>query len=175
MIVTIVPSDGNVLVDGEARTVDMTGIDPAIHAVQWDGTAGEIEYTRADGRGNESITDISPFQVFIDRWTAAAPLPPTLDDLKAGKNGGFITEGVSRIAAQVPDWDSIETIKTVSGLWVSHLATNATPAQLKAKNVYLYVRDTARPKVNAMATEAEVNAVDPTLADPFSDGTLWPT
>ena len=77
MIVTIVPSDGTVLVDGVARQIDMTGIDPAIHAVQWNGAAGgEIEYTRADGRRNEQITDISPFQGFIDRWTAAAPPPP---------------------------------------------------------------------------------------------------
>lgn len=174
MIVTIIPSDGNVLVDGEVRTVDMTGIDPAIHAVQWDGTAGEIEYTRADGRRNEVIADISPFQVFIDRWTAAEEPPPTLAELKVVKRKEFVTEGVKRVALQVPDWDSIETIKTVSGLWVSHLAANATAAQLKAKDIYLYVRDIVPPKVNAMTTETEVAAVDPTLADPFGDGTLWP-
>lgn len=76
MIVTIIPADSHAYVDGVARPIDMTGIDPAIHAVQWDGLAGEIEYTRADGRRNEAITDLSPYQVFIDRWTAAAPPPP---------------------------------------------------------------------------------------------------
>jgi len=102
------------------------------------------------------------------------PLPP-LAELKTTKRADFVTEGVKRIAAQVPDWDSLSTIKTVSGLWVSHLATNATPAQLKAKNIYLYVRDTVPPKIAAIATEAALAAIDPTAADPFGDGTLWPT
>ena len=74
--ITIVPEDGNVLINREVRQVDMTGIDPAIHAVQWFGATGEIEYTRADGRRNEPISDISPFQVFINRWIAAEPPPP---------------------------------------------------------------------------------------------------
>ncbi|KKL18111.1 hypothetical protein LCGC14_2478760, partial [marine sediment metagenome] len=108
--ITIVPDDFTVIVDGEARQISMASIDPAIHAVQWKNTAGEIEYN--DGKRHKRITDISPFQDFIDRWTNAALPPPTLDDLKPAKNSEFVTEGVNRIAAQVPDWDSIETIKT---------------------------------------------------------------
>jgi len=172
--ITIVPDDGNLLVDGVVRTVDMTGMDTAIHAVQWFDTVGEIEYTPADGRRNEVITDISPFQVFIDRWTAAAPSPPTLGDIKSGKVQEFIAEGVSRIIVQVPDWDTVQMIKTVAGLWPAISAT-ANPAQLLAKDTYLFVKDTAAPKINAMATAGEVNAVDPALADPFGDGTVWPT
>ena len=172
--ITIVPSDNNVLVDGETRIVDMTGIDPAIHAVQWFDTEGEIEYTRADGRRNEQINSISRFQVFIDRWTAAEPPPPTLDELKVSKNGKFVIEGINRIAAQVPDWDTLDIIKTISGLWVTHLAANATPAQLKAKDIYLFVRDTVPPKINAATDQAALDAMDPSAADPFGDGTLWP-
>ena len=74
MKVTIVPEDNVVLVDGEARSIDMTGMDPAVHAVQWKDTQGEIEYK--NGRRNKPITDISPFQSFIDRWVAAAPPAP---------------------------------------------------------------------------------------------------
>lgn len=171
--IIIVPDDSTVIVDGAARTIDMTGIDPTIHAVQWFDVAGEIEYN--DGKPHEQIDDITPFQSFIDLWTDAAPQPPALDDLKVVKQGKFITEGVKRIAAQVPDWDSISTIKTVSGLWASHLAANATPAQLVAKDIYLYVRDTVPPKIAAIADEVALAAVDPTAADPFGDGTLWPT
>ena len=76
MIVTIVPEDRVVLVDREARTVDLAGIDPDIHAVQWDGVKGEIEYKRGTKRGPEKIDTIAAFQVFINRWTAAAPPPP---------------------------------------------------------------------------------------------------
>ncbi len=67
--VTIVPEDNVVLVNGVARLIDMTDIDPAIHAVQWKDTVGEIEYN--DGTPNAVIDDISPFQEFIDLWTAA--------------------------------------------------------------------------------------------------------
>jgi len=170
--ITIIPDDGNVIVDGEARTVSMAGIDPTIHAVQWFDTAGEIEFN--DGKPHEQIDDISPFQGFVQRWNNAATPPPTFAQLKALKRRDFVTEGVNRIAAQVPDWDSIETIKTVSGLWVSHLAANATAAQLKAKDIYLYVRDTVPPKIAAITIETDLAAVDPTVADPFNDGTVWP-
>jgi hypothetical protein len=33
-----------VIVDGVARQVDVSGLEPLTHAIQWDGTAGEIEY-----------------------------------------------------------------------------------------------------------------------------------
>ncbi len=176
--VVIASGDGRVGVDGEFRTIDLSDLDPLIVAVHWDGTVGEIEY--APGKraalktGNIPITDFTPFQKYVTRWTNAAPPPPTLGELKTAKIGEFVTEGVKRVAAQVPDWDSIETIKTVSGLWVSHLATNATPAQLKAKDIYLYVRDTVPLKIAAVDAEADLALVDPTVADPFGDGTLWP-
>ena len=99
--ITIVPDDNIVLVDGEARTISMAGIDPTIHAVQWFGAAGEIEYS--DGKRHKQISSIAPFQGFIERWTAAATPPPTLDDLKTTKNAELVTEGVKRVAAQVSD------------------------------------------------------------------------
>ena len=79
------------------------------------------------------------------------------------------------IAAQVPDWDSLDTIKTVAGLWASHLAANATAARTAAKDIYLYVRDTIPPKLAAVTSQAELQAIDPTAADPFGDGSFWPT
>lgn len=98
-----------------------------------------------------------------------------LVELKQEKRADFLAEGVTRIAAQVPDWDTLDTIKTVAGLWVSHLATNATAAQLVAKDIYIYVRDTVPAKLAALTTQAQLDATDPTAADPFGDGTPWPT
>jgi len=82
---TIIPSDGVVGVDGVFRSVSMAGVDPAIHAVQFDDATGEGEIERK-GRGAVAtpITDRAPFQVFVDRWTAAAPpvvVPPTQAEL----------------------------------------------------------------------------------------------
>lgn len=75
MKITIIPNDHLVLIDRVARAIDMAGIDPTIHAVQFDTSAaqGHIERTSAS---NEAISTIAPFQIFIDRWTAAAPVPP---------------------------------------------------------------------------------------------------
>lgn len=81
MRVTIIPDDKTVYVDGEAREVAMTGIDPRVHAVQWYGDVGEVELKAP--RENVGITDLSPYQVFIDRWTAVGPPPvppPPLTD-----------------------------------------------------------------------------------------------
>ena len=173
MRVTIIADDGKVGVDGVFRAVDLAALDPKIHAVQWDGAKGHVEYK--DRSPETVLTDISPYQFFVDSWTAAAPPPPTLAGLKTAKAAEFIVAGVTRIAAQVPDWDTLEAIKTVAGLWASHLAANATAAQITAKDIYLYVRDTAPSKLAAVSSQAELDAIDPTAADPFGDGTPWPT
>ncbi len=173
MRVTIIADDGKVGVDGVFRSVDLSTLDPNIHAVQWDGASGHIEFR--DRSPEQQITSISAFQTFIDAWTAAAPQPLTLAELKTAKGAGFTAEGVTRIAGQVPDWDSLDTIKTVAGLWASHLAANATVAQVAAKDIYLYVRDTVPAKLAAVTTQGELDAIDPSAADPFGDGTPWPT
>lgn len=71
---TIVSNDSLVIVDGIALKVDLTGIDPLIHAVQWKNDRGHVEWKAHDLDGNrkhdDKITDVTPYQVFIDRWTA---------------------------------------------------------------------------------------------------------
>lgn len=172
MRVTIIADDGKVGVDGVFRAVDLSTLDPNIHAVQWDGAAGHVEHK--DRSPARKITDISAFQSFIDAWTAAAPPPPTLAELKAAKGAAFVVEGVTRIAAQVSDWDSLDAIKTVAGLWASHIAANATAAQTKAKDIYLYLRDTVPARLAAVTAQGELDAIDPSATDPFSDGSFWP-
>lgn len=71
--ITIIPSDNVLLVDGEARIINMTGIDPKIHAVQWFNTIGEIEFN--DRTPHQEITSITPFQSFIQLWIDAVPTP----------------------------------------------------------------------------------------------------
>jgi hypothetical protein len=81
---TIVPSDKLVMIDGEGREVDCSGFYSlnGVHAVQWDGTKGHIEYLPdqfGTYRSNEQIFSIAPFQEVIGAWYAApapAPLPP---------------------------------------------------------------------------------------------------
>lgn len=69
MKLTIVPIDKVVIVDGVAiHDIDMTGIDPDIHAVQFDGNGGWIEYKDGD---NEPIDSVSRFDAIIARHASA--------------------------------------------------------------------------------------------------------
>ena len=173
MRVTIIKDDGVVGVDGVFRAIDLSELDPTIHAVQWNGSIGYIEFN--DGKPPISFGSIANYQSFIDLWTAAAPPPPTLDELKKEKIGAFRTEAIVRMAAQVSAWDNFETIKVI--LSIANMLNTAamTPAQTLAKDILIYARDTVPPKVDAVLNQNDLSVIDPTAADPFGDGTLWPT
>ena len=89
MRLTIIRADGFVSVDAEGyKELDLSFIDPSIHAVQWYDTEGEIE--RKDSRGrmiaNEVITSIEQFQPALDAWAVAKQVaeaavePPSTDN-----------------------------------------------------------------------------------------------
>lgn len=52
-----------IVIDGENLDSSnfVNAVPDDIHAIQWDGTSGEIEYK--DGRGNTTITDISSYNL----------------------------------------------------------------------------------------------------------------
>jgi hypothetical protein len=79
MKVTIIKDDGVVLVDGRAIHVDLSDMPANIHAVQFNGTKGHVEYTDALNKG---ITSITAFQTWLDRWEAVRAVedapPPAL-------------------------------------------------------------------------------------------------
>lgn len=78
-----------VIVDGRALSVDLSGLPDNLHAVQWDGQAGHVEFN--DGTPNEELEGISAWQSVIDAWETArqaedAPSPePALEQAKAAK------------------------------------------------------------------------------------------
>jgi hypothetical protein len=103
MRVTIVADDNAVYVGGQALAVDLTGLDPEIHAVQWYDTWGDIEY-RYDApnnfkKPNERITDISPFQVFVDRWNTTAAAAQAAPAVKPAAESAATGAPVNVIAA----------------------------------------------------------------------------
>lgn len=78
MKLTIVADDQSVGIDGEFfAQLNLTQLDPTIHAVQWHGEYGEVEYkTRFENGGivkpaNLLITDVTSFQFAIDAWNVA--------------------------------------------------------------------------------------------------------
>jgi hypothetical protein len=74
MRVSIIRRDGIVTIDGESYSgLDLSSMDPSIHAVQWYGTEGEIEWKEAHPYKllivqNEPITSLDTFQFALDAW-----------------------------------------------------------------------------------------------------------
>ncbi len=88
----------------------------------------------------------------------ADPDPDILTRCKEEKKGEYIEEGVSRITARVPEWDNFKEIGK-SALILGE-ASDLTADQNAAKDIYLYVKNTASPNVDAQGTPALVNAID---------------
>ena len=66
-----------VTVDGVGFKVGCANLPPHIHAIQWYGVAGEIEFIEMrDSAGavfklpNQVIHDFTPYQGYVDAWTA---------------------------------------------------------------------------------------------------------
>lgn len=74
MRVTIIPDDKFVSVDGDGLLdLDLSFVDSNIHAIQWYGTHGEIEYkdpVTGKMTSNEEITSFDQFQQAITAWQA---------------------------------------------------------------------------------------------------------
>jgi hypothetical protein len=63
MEVQVVKQDRVVAIDGEGLNFDFE-LDSNIWAIQWDGSAGEVEYNNATP--NLAITDFSDYQYLVD-------------------------------------------------------------------------------------------------------------
>ncbi len=70
MNITIIPADGYVGIDDKGvLELSMAGLDPNIHAIQFDGVSGHVEW-RQNGKANTPFTDLAPYQFIIDRALA---------------------------------------------------------------------------------------------------------
>lgn len=73
--VTIIRDDNKVGVDGVFRTVDLSGIPANIHAIQWDGADGFVEYR--DSKQAVPLKSIGAYLSILDAYALAAPPAPT--------------------------------------------------------------------------------------------------
>lgn len=97
-----------------------------------------------------------------------------LDGLRFLRRQEFKVEALRRIAAQVPAWDSFERIEFLLSIANMLNTVNMTAAQSLARDILLYARGTAIPKLAPLSL-TDLQSVNPTAADPFGDGTRWPT
>ena len=101
-IVTVVPSDKLIIVDGEALVVAYEA--PAsLHALQWSGETGHTEWT--DGRPNQPLTA-------ADYATQVAPFVTAWQTEKARREEDAAREAVARA---LPDAKAAKTAEVLSG------------------------------------------------------------
>lgn len=85
MRVTIVPRDGVVSIDGEARgPFDLSYIDREVSAVQWYDTWGEVELADVDNghvHSNVRITDLAPYARAVSSWVSWTPAHTAVETL----------------------------------------------------------------------------------------------
>ena len=73
MKVSIIKEDGTVVKDGASYIgLDLSKLPSEFHALQWDGSSGDVESKDADGNPvNTAISDLSPYQWCVDAWQTA--------------------------------------------------------------------------------------------------------
>lgn len=150
MRITIIPSDGVVGINGEFRAIPSLAQNfPTIHAVQWSGSEGHIEFN--DGSPNESVTDIAQFQSAVDAWNALTPPPKTAAELlqDAKDVRVAIIEAAYQAANSAPISFQGYTFQadTASVALMAQVATalpsGATVTWYDANNVAAYLADSA--------------------------------
>lgn len=107
MRLTIIPADGAVGEDGKfysSLNLSSCGIPEDVHALQWDGVAGWIEF-KSPLVQNEPITELPAWaNCCMTKWTEAntpkPPEPPT-----AEQNKSFATSKL-----QATDWTTIPDV-----------------------------------------------------------------
>lgn len=109
--ITIIPAYRTAIIDGKRYTgIDMSSLPAEIHAVQWDGAKGEIEYRVSDDGAkpeNKKIDNLDPFQQVLAVCAAmddAQSLPPTLESVKASRIAAIASR--CRAAIEAGFWSS---------------------------------------------------------------------
>lgn len=73
--ITVIAEDNTVIIDGLALKVDCSDLPLFVHAIQWDGTKGEIEFkpgVNGFRPAPMTIVDLKPYHFLLDRWDIAA-------------------------------------------------------------------------------------------------------
>lgn len=129
MKLTIIVPDNAVAIDGEFRKVALPQIAANIHAIQWDGTTGHVEFN--DGKPNEVISEISAFSDVVTAWNALTvpTVPPTLEELKSEKTKQI---NAARDAQEAVGFSYLNKVFDSDPLSVQRIAIAAQTAQFDA-------------------------------------------
>lgn len=104
---TIIKDDKFVSVDGLGLTLDAVDLSANVHAVQWDGSSGHIEYN--DGTANEAISSIDAYSTITNNHaTKKAALEKEEADAEAALTEAKKTYSYKRVYDETTSYASVE-------------------------------------------------------------------
>ena len=195
MRVAIVREDNIVVVDGVARTVDLSDlVDPAIHAIQWNEDVGEVEYV-IPGTGNSEFSDPLVIEDIVAAWEAAAPTPPEsappgVDDVVAERErrlaAGFdfdfgAPRGEHRIGTTAQDMVGWRDVTDLANALITsgqpdtanQIVTDTGPVTVTAAEWTTVLLAAAAFRQPIWGASFLLQAMDP-IPDEFADDAYWP-
>lgn len=133
MKISIIPSDRMIVMDGMAFVIPaLSQIDQSIHAIQWDGAKGHIEYVQHEDYyvGNATIDTLAPYQQYIDMAVAYMADPPvdpviplTVYLAAMRRNTAFGLAQTADFGVQYSDQGSIGMITTLVTMFDKNMLT----------------------------------------------------
>lgn len=67
MIVSVIPADKTIVINGEGLTFEFPYFPPSLHAIQWNGINGTLEFTQGPQQFFDNAAIVQPY---IDAWNA---------------------------------------------------------------------------------------------------------
>lgn len=148
MKVTIIPEDRWIRRDGtQANLPDWSFDDANIHAIQWDGAKGEIEYSGSPKRRNDSFTSaaiIAPYLAALDAYLASIPEPEP-------------TEPLPPTPSYTAFWDALLASTVYGSIRTQSMAS--LPMNTLATEFIALLGDAKAGRPNKAAIQASMSAV----------------
>ena len=148
MRITIIPEDRWIRRDNEtAILTEWPFSDANIHAIQWDGQAGEIEYKETPPPPNSSFDDVAilaPYLAALDAYLASIPEPEPTEPLPPTPN-------------YTAFWDAL-LASTVYGS-ISTQSMASLPMNTLATEFIALLGDAKAGRPNEAAIQASMSAV----------------
>ena len=145
MLISIIPSEGHMVVDGDARQIDLTDIGEPIHVLRYDSVAkkGMVWYTQDSNQGQAILEGFDRYEMYMTRWTEAAPsaavkAPPEPPRQPSAEEVASNLRRKSFLDAIVadPQLSQLKTLdKDAFDSWWSQNVTNAAQAILVLKKL----------------------------------------
>jgi hypothetical protein len=148
MKVTIIPEDRWIRRDGtQANLPDWSFDDANIHAIQWDGAKGEIEYNGTPKPLNDSFTSstiIAPYLAALDAYLASIPEPEP-------------TEPLPPPPSYTAFWDALMASTVYGSIRTQSMAS--LPMNTLATEFIALLGDAKAGRANEAAIQASMSAV----------------